>query len=411
MNDGKRFDTAQLGTARRFEPQHRSGGSRKPDRNRRVPGWVYRVILILVLCVLAVLGWYNRANRTPANIMVWVQDRVVGMGVGDGFPHEISGSSVSAGNFLAFGKNLAVASDTSLTVLNSSAKEIVNRQHSYKSPVLKIGGARMLLYNLGGTGCMVGSVSKTLVKFSTDREILSGAISPGGQFALLTRADGYCGLLTAYTADGKVQSHYWFSDYYPTAVALNANGTKAVVTAVSTKDGALVSALYLIDLNSGSTVQPVAVFQENMIFSVSWDDSDRITAVGDTGTCFVDAVRKTKTAYDYNGLRLTSWYSDSGNTALALSPGNDSSQSRLVVLDGTGKQKISENLPEKAVSVSVFGDTAAALSGGKALFYSLSSGAAEGSKDAGTGARAVALKDESSAYVLGVSEIRLIGAR
>lgn len=410
MSDGRRFDTAELGVSRHFEPQHRSGGPRKPEKSRRVPGWVYRVILILVLCVLATLGWYNRANLTPQNILVWVQDRVVGMGVGDGFPHDIAGSAVPTGNFLSFGKNLAVASDTSLTVLNSTAKEVVNRQHSYKNPVLRIGGSRMLLYNLGGTGCRVESAAKTLVKFSTEREILSGAVSPGGRFALLTRADGYCGLLTAYTPEGKEQSHYWFSDYYPTAVALNASGTKAAVTAVATKDGALVSALYLIDLNSGKTVQPFAVFEENMLFSVTWDDSDRIAAVGDTGACFVDAVQRTKQVYEYGGLRLTAWCSDSGNTALALSPGNDSSQSRLVVLDGTGRQEIAESFTKRVDSVSVFGGTAAALSGDKALFYSLASGAAEGSADAGSDARAIALKDEKAAYILGVSEIRMVGA-
>lgn len=409
MSDGKRFDTAEIGTARHFTPQHRSGGG-KPTRNHRVPGWVYRVILILVLCVLGVLGWYNRANLTPANIMVWVQDRVVGMGVGDGFPHELSGSAVSPGNFLAFSKNIAVASDTSLTVLNSTAKEVVARQHSYKNPVLRTAGSRMLLYNLGGTGCRVESASKTILQFSTEREILSGTITSAGPFALLTRADGYCGLLTSYTADGKTQSRYWFSDYYPTAVALNAAGTKAAVTAVSTKDGELVSALYLIDLNGGKTVQPFAVFAGNLLLSVCWDDSDRIAAVGDAGVCFVDAVTKAQTVYSYNGFQLTAWCFDAGNTALSLSPGNDSSQSKFVVLDGTGGQKISETLAKKAVSVSLYGDTAAALSDGKAVFYSISTGAAKGTADAGSDARAVALRDETSAYILGVSEIRMVRA-
>ena len=365
MSDGKRFDTAELNTARHRKRPSRSDRNRKPERNRHVPGWVYRVLLILVLCVLAVLGWYNRANLTPSNIMVWLQDRIVGMGVGDGFPYEISGSDVSIENFLPYEKSLAVASSTSLTVLNSTAKETVSRQHSYKSPVLKIAGSRMLLYNLGGTGCRVESVSKTLLNFSTDEEILSGVILPSGRFALLTRADGYCGLLTAYTADGKVQSHYWFSDYYPTAVALNADGTEAAVTAVATKDGALVSALYLIDLNSGKAVQPYATFEENLLFSVFWDDSDQIAAVGDTGACFVDAVKKTKTDYDYNGFTLTAWCSDSGNTVLALSPGNDSSQSKLLVFNGAGKQEISESFAKSVSSVSAFGNTAAALSDGK----------------------------------------------
>ncbi|HCR44472.1 MAG TPA: hypothetical protein DIV41_07805, partial [Ruminococcaceae bacterium] len=59
-------------------------------------------------------------------------------------------------------------------------------------------------------------------------------------------------------------------------------------------------------------------------------------------------------------------------------------------------------------SVSFYGQSAAALSGGKVYFYSSKTGAAAGTANAGSDAKAVALRDESSAYVMGVSEIRLV---
>ncbi len=63
-------------------------------------------------------------------------------------------------------------------------------------------------------------------------------------------------------------------------------------------------------------------------------------------------------------------------------------------------------------SVSLCGQEAAALTGGRAFFFPLSAlPGADRSVDAGSDAQAVSLRDESSAYILGVSEIRLIGRR
>ena len=83
MADGKRFDTAELNIDR---PEHaeetprRKKRKRREKKERRIPRWVYRAILSLVICVLGMLIWFNRNNLSPSNIMDWIQDRVVGIG-------------------------------------------------------------------------------------------------------------------------------------------------------------------------------------------------------------------------------------------------------------------------------------------------------------------------------------------
>jgi hypothetical protein len=404
--DGQRFDTTEIDISKHQARTARRRKKRRKKKESRVPSWVYRIIAILILCVVGMLIWLNRSNLTPSNIVDWVQTQVVGMGIGDGYPSLITGDTVSPGNFKSANKDLMMVRDTELTVLNSSAKQIVSRQHSFSNPVMKVNGTRTLIYNLGGKGYQVETQSKTLIKTNGLQDILAGALAANGCYALITEADGYCGCLTAYSGDNQPLFHYWFSDYYPTAVALNQDGTKAVVTAISAKDGGLTSAVYLLDFSSSKTVDPFAVYSENMMIDAAYCDDGTVVAIGDKLTAVINANKRTKTNFDYQGLQLCAYYVDTGRTALSLSPYKNSSNSRLVVLDKNGQASVSVNSTQNIKSVSLYGDTVAALDGGQVNFYSVTNSGSLGSCNAGSDAKAIALHDESSVYILGVSEVR-----
>ena len=410
-DDGRRYDTAPISAGKHTVPGEKRERTDR-FRERRVPRWIYRIIAILAVAALAVLGWYNRANLTPENVLQWVKSSVVGMGIGDGYPKTFSGSTVAPRNFLSDGKNIVFASDTALTVCNPTGKELLNVQHSYAAPVIRTSGVRVLLYNLGGKDAMVETVGGGTVKLSVGQNILGGALASNGRSAIVSSADGYCGMLTAYDTSGKVLSYYWFSDYYPTAVALSPDGTKAAVTGVSAKEGDLVSAVYLISLDSGKTMQPATVCTGNMLSDVFWDADRTVAAVGDTGAVFLDAFSGTKTDYGFDGSQLTAYSSDGGRLALGLMPYEGSQNQKFVVLGSSGNAVYTGKFSEKIRSVSLFGQTAAALSDGRAYFASLSSPSAAAREcDAGSDSCAVALKDESSAYILGISEVRLVNIR
>lgn len=411
MSSGQRFDTAEIDVTKPAAEKRRRRKNRHKKPEGRVPRWVYRIILILILCVVSMLLWLNRSNLAPANVMEWVQTQVVGMGIGDGYPYPIVGSTVSPGNFKSVNRQLVMLRDTELTELNSTAKEILRRQHSYSKPVLKINGLRSLIYNLGGKGYQIESQSGTLVKANAQQNIFAGGLASNGRFALLTEADGYFGCLTAYSADNQVLFHYWFSDCYPTAVALNPEGTQAVVTGVSAKDGGLTSSVYLLDFGSSKTVAPVAAYKENMLMDASWAENGMAIAIGDKMASVIDTVTRKKTDYDYQGLLLTAYTMDTGRAVLSLSPYQNAAESKLVLLDTSGKAAVSAELKQSVSSVSLFGSTMAALGGEKVSFYSAETGALLGTGSAGSDAQAIALCDENSAYVLGLSEIRLSGKK
>ena len=128
--------------------------------------------------------------------------------------------------------------------------------------------------------------------------------------------------------------------------------------------------------------------------------------MGDRLTALVDASGRV-TEYQYDGRQLAAYAGAGGITALALLPYTDAASGELVLLDAGGR-KAAFSLPEAPDSVALFGNTAAVLAGGTVYAYSIAEGVLLAQAEAGEDAAAIALRDETSAYVLGVSEIRLL---
>lgn len=413
MSQGKRFATGEIDVAKHDRHAEQIAKRRekrrgKQKRAHRIPGWVYKIIVILIVSVLGMLLWFNRQNLAPDRVMEWVQDRVVGIGVGDGFPQTIAGTVVEPKNFLSVNKELVMVSDTDLSIYNTTAKLLADRQHSFSEPVMKTNGSRTLIYNLGGTGYQLESRTKTLAKKNTEGNIFAGALSEGGEYAFATQEEGYCGKLTAYNPDNKAKFQYWFADYYPTAVALDASGAHAAVTAISAQDGGLTSAVYLLDFGKEGAVEPFTAYTENMMLDVYWSADGTISAIGDKMTAVIQSSGNAKVNYDYQGMQLLAYTVDSGRTVLSLAAFNSAANSRVVVLNGSGKESASISVPGEVRSVSLYGDTVAALANGKIYAYSAVGGGAVATADAGSDAKAVALASESAAYVLGISELRYV---
>lgn len=406
---GRRFDTAEIGLAKHSRAQRRRERRQKREFPiKGVPAWAYKIIFILFLCVAGMLFWFNRQNLAPANVLEWVQDRVVGMGIGDGYPAKFDGV-IRADNFTSVNREAVMVTDTSLLILNSSAKQVVTRQHSFTTPVMKASGTRTLIYNLGGTGYQLESYGKTLQKGNTSQNLLGGDLAANGSYALLTQEEGYCGKLTAYKPDGKVKFYYLFSEYYPTSVALNTDGTKAVITAISAKDGGMVSAVYVLDFQNASAVKPVGVYMENMMTQAYFCENGTAVAVGDRLLSIVNTNTRKTTDYSYNGMKFTACaVNNNGRTVLSLAPYEGAPSSTLVFLDSMGKASASVQVPGSARSVSIYGGVAGVLAGSKLYAYDAVTGQKSGEASAGEDARAAVLSSESKAYILGVSEVRQV---
>ena len=379
-------------------------GEEKKKQARQVPKAFYRVVLVLLVLIVGLALWVNRDNLTPESIWSWLQVQVTGDGEGDGYPAAITGSTVSEGNFLSVSGNAVALSDTSLTILGPSGQELLSQRHSLSQPILKSASDSYLLYNQNSTGYMVVSGTQLRLEASTEQDILAGAIASNGRFALATRGVNGASDLTVYLATGEVQFTYSFAQDYITALALNGDGTWAMVCTARSQGGQLISKVTVFDLNSTT---PAAEYesQDNLLLGAGWGDNGVLYAVGDASLLRARSGELSFSEYSYQGRTPTAFQFAGGQCYLSVSAYEHAGASTLLVFRGQ-EDPLEIQAEKRIVSLSVYGGSVGALVGQQLVVYDASTGQELARQDAGNDAKSIALFSESGAYVLGVSEIR-----
>lgn len=363
---------------------------------------LYRVTFVLVAAALVLIVFENRDHLTPQNIANWIRTRVVGFGYGEGYPADITGNGADPGNFGADDGNLYVVSDTALTVLNSTAKELFTARHSYNAPAVAASNSRFLIYNMGGNGYRVETASGTLVSGVTETDITVGTICSTGKFALCVQPTDYASRLLVYKSDGTLQYQYDFADTHITAVALNSDGTRGAVAAVTSRSGELVTEITLLDFSSTS---PLSVFETrgNLVFGLLWSRSGRVLAVGDAGVLVGDG--NGFDAYDYGGGTVTAYCLTETRAIVSVSNYDYGGDCTLLIFRDSATP-VTAQLPQRASWLSSAGGKVAALLPGEVVSVDLTTGNTEASCEAQNDTKAVAMADEGSVYLLGVRELR-----
>lgn len=375
----------------------------------KIPKIVYRVSAILVVVIIALVFWMNMDKITSGNFGSWLKVKLMGTGIGDGYPMEIMGTSVETGNFLSYDGNAVVLSDTALSMYSSSGKSVFDGvRHSFNSPVMKSAGSCFLLYNQSGKDYLLQNGSDTVLTGRTDYDITTGAAAQNGEFALALQNDEYASELNVYNKSGKLKYTYSFSSEYITAVSLNSDCTMGAVCTINSIKGVVTSRITVLDFSSE---EPLAQYssQNNMLIDIFWSTNNRIYAVGDAGLVYAATSDYSFSEYSYSDKYITAYNFLGTRAAISISSYEYAGACEILVFE-SGIEPVSMTTENRAVSLSLYGSVVAALCSNEVLFYDNALGTELSRADAGRDSRAVALSNESSAYVLGIGEINMVSA-
>ena len=375
---------------------------------KKIPKKYIRVFEILILIFLSVALFVNREKFSPDYVGTFLEDLFAEVQHGNGYPYKISGSKVNNENFKIIDKDLFLLSDTTLSVTNTSAKEMHKSQHCYQNPMLKVSSTRAVVYDLGGKNLEITSRSKTLHTAAMNNNIISAAVSNYETFAAVTEAKGFLGQLSVFAKNGRdVYYKYNFADHYITDVAISENGKSVAVCGSTAKDGSIISTVYVFDYKSEEPKVKLN-YDDNMFICVEYLSNGNVVAVGDRLISVINAKNGSKEDYFYDNKNLIGFdINKKEGILLALSLSEDGNNTNMVVINKNGKVDKSFHTEHSVKAVSFNHGKLAALAYGEVYVYNFS-GKKINSFNVGNDVKNIRLFSSKDIYVLGITEVRKI---
>lgn len=380
------------------------------ERTDISPEAVKKIILgaaIALVAALAVFAFANRDKLSPENIGVWWNYEVLGKS-GGGYPVNLIGSEVRAGNFTVNQGRVAYASDTSFVTLNSKGNEIANIQLKYSKPVMKTSENRFLTYGLGERGYQIESYDKNLYTGEAESVIYTGDIASNGVYCLVTEGNGFLTELFVFDKNNNRIFKYSFSEYYINSVALNRDGTGCVACGITSNGGGSRAGIYVLRFTEE---QPLNLYtiEDDSIIDCKYLSSGNVAAVGISAAYRFHIGDENLKTISYDDKPITNYCFDTASStlALALSKSGDGRSCTLKTYNDRGDEIASVDQQYGAESMSVYRGTVAILDGNTVYAYNRS-GELTYSCDAGTGSTALLLTSDTTAYVLSVNQVRFL---
>lgn len=363
-----------------------------------------KVFFILFLSVVLVLALMNIDNLTPDNISHWFQYDFLGKTEGDGYPVDFAGTNVSVQNFDLLDGAPVYCSDTSTVVLNSNAGEYQNSQHSFASPMMSVNGGYAIVYNIDATGFKIINREKTIYSGSTKSKIFAADISSNGVYAILTHGNDYLANLTVYRNDNLEKYTYSFADYYVSKVSLNKNGSRAVLSGVSAKNGGIISVIYVLDFAQENYLEKYE-FDDSYIYDLKFLDNGNAVAVGETAAYYINVENNKKTDFSYDSRILTTYsLSSSYGIILSLSNTPDGRECDVLMINSDGKKTAEIKTEKQILSLDYRNNKIAVLFPSTTLIYD-NDGKTLATVKTSSDARKIKFVSDNSFYVLGKSRI------
>jgi hypothetical protein len=321
-----------------------------PGRRRRRRYTALRVFLRLILAAAVVCaGMYlfsNWDNIEPENFLFWLNDKLAGGVSGDGFPVEITGSSVVNMNNTKDG--LALLTDNSLVVLNGKGGELFRRPHGFSKPIMRSNGKWILVADSSSNRLRLETRASTAVEMTVENKISSIDVGNSGCFAVATDSSkGYISEVAVYKQNKEEPVFRWYdSSMIVLDVAISPDEKSMAIVGITAEGGAMKSYLKIFDFDKDN---PVAQHEQNdlMLFAVGYFPNGTIAAVGDSAVWVFNQSGTIQQKYSYDDRQISGFIIGESAVSVALHGYGGAETGTLITINSSG-DKAYESIYEGA---------------------------------------------------------------
>lgn len=363
-SDGGKAKPAAAKRAAHKEKRAQSKRQRPARKRSKTVNRVLTVILTLLLIVLAVLVFVFRDELAGENLRKTFGRENSVNPAREAFTYETGAEQA----FAAAGDGLAIASSSSVQLLDSKGQTVFKQAVSFDLPAVFACADRALFCDLGGTDCIVAGMDGESVTVAgavgdDSHEILSAGMNGSGWFTLVTSEPGYKALVSVYNAACEKQYEWWSGTGYVLYAAVSPDNRSLAVLCAD-KEG---TKLRFFALNS-EEMQAELCFSDELLYDLYYMNSDTLCVIGDPGVYYVSADGRIKAQYPIGDNYLLDYTFDTNFITLFISDYHGGGGT-LLTLDGKAGVLGTQTLERDVVSLSAQGKQLLVMTGGGLVLY------------------------------------------
>ena len=347
MDENEDFSAAEE-TEQAEEKQPKQKKKKTPGASRRskTVRRILAAVLTLLLIVLAVLVFVYRDALTGENLRK-LFGRETEAAAREAYTYETGAEQV----FAAAGDGLAVASTSSVQLLNASGETVFKQVVSYDTPAVFGSPAGALFCDLGGDHSAFATFDGESCSPATGGDILTAGMNASGWFYIVTAEAGYKALVSVYNSACEKQFEWWSGSGYVLRAGISPDN-KSLAVLCAERDA---TKLHFFAMNS-ETERASASLADVLLFDLAYLNSDTVCAVGETGLWFFSGSGEEKGVYALDGRYLLDYeLGGAGFTAIYVSAYRSGAGGTLLTLDGSGRELGSAALERDVISLSAEG--------------------------------------------------------
>lgn len=274
----------------------------------------------------------------PAGLFQTVSNITAVIGTGS-YPIAVSGSQTLS--VVPMGNYYLHLTDTHFSAYSSAGKILFSEAHGYEKPVLLTSKGKSLLYNQGGKQFSVYTLNGVQYDSETKNEIICGAISDSGNFAIATYSESYASQVTVYNKRYK-QIYEWYSaEDTINNVAISSSGRKIAVSTFNSSSGVFNSKINVINFKS-ATPEHTVTYENKIIYGLKSCNKSNFSVIKSNG---VDTVKWSNyKSENYTDDYTISFFRNNSSVNIGVfSRERDKTDNKIVIFTKRGKVKNSVN--------------------------------------------------------------------
>ena len=294
-------------------------------RMRRIRILAATIAVIALICI--VLDFI-----LPAGLVEGIVNFTAKFG-GGSYPISVYGSDILDTKYSSTG--CFMLTDTKLTAMNDSGKEILSVNHGFSNPYLVTSETRALIFDQGGNELCVYNLKEKKNDLVTKNKIVNASIGRDGTFAVVTHSDSYAATVTVYDIDSNVIYEWNAAKDLISSVAVAPSGKEIAVGTVYVENGQYKTSVQILEFDSAnakfttdlngqlplmldSNNKGVSVISENAYNFIRWNKNDKT---------------EIKSEYSIDKFRKSS-----GRILLSLNHKGNKSENIIMLLDTKGNK-------------------------------------------------------------------------